>query len=140
MTINTKVRYGMRAMIDIAKAENPGGVLQKDIAINQSISVKYLDPIIASLKAKGLIANSKGKGSGYRLTRPADKITALDIYTAFEPITVVDCIDSAEFCNRSCECCSRTYWKEFRDSIIKTLSEKNLSQIINCNNSIITAI
>jgi Rrf2 family protein len=130
MKINTKIRYGMRAMIDIAKAENPGGVLQKDIAINQSISVKYLDPIIASLKAKGLIANSKGKGSGYRLTRPADKITILDIYTAFEPISILDCIDNAEFCSRSCDCCSRDYWTEFRGDIIKLLSKKNLAQVI----------
>lgn len=131
MKINTKIRYGMRAMIDIAKSDNPGGVLQKDIAVNQNISVKYLDSIIASLKTKGLITTSKGKGSGYRLTRPAEQISALDIYTAFEPITIVECIDNSGFCDRSCECCSRKYWNEFRDTIIKSLSEKNLYQIIN---------
>ncbi len=134
MKLNTKIRYGMRAMIDIAKSDNPGGILQKDIAVNQNISVKYLDSIISSLKAKGLITTSKGKGSGYRLTRPAEKITVLDIYTAFEPVTVVECIDNCEYCKRSYDCCSRKYWNEFRDNIIKILSEKNLYQIISCNN------
>jgi Rrf2 family protein len=134
MKINTKIRYGMRAMIDIASSRNPEGVLQKDIAIHQDISLKYLDSIIAALKLKGLIANSKGKGSGYKLTRDPGEITVWDIYTAFEPTIIVDCIENKEFCNRSCNCKSRDYWIEFKQDLIELLSKKSLSQIIFNNN------
>ncbi len=131
MKINTKIRYGMRAMIDIATSSNPDGVLQKDIAVNQDISLKYLDSIIASLKLKGLIANAKGKGSGYKLTRTPDEITVWDIYTAFEPTIIVDCIENRAFCDRSCDCLSRDYWIEFKKDLIDLLSKKKLSQILN---------
>ncbi|PKP06744.1 MAG: Rrf2 family transcriptional regulator [Bacteroidetes bacterium HGW-Bacteroidetes-5] len=134
MKINTKIRYGMRAMIDIANSQNPEGVLQKDIALHQDISLKYLDSIIAALKLKGLIANSKGKGSGYKLTRDPNEITVWDIYTAFEPTIIVDCIENKEFCNRSCDCKSRDYWIEFKKDLIELLSKKRLSQIIFDNN------
>ena len=42
MKINTKIRYGLRTMIEIANAQDDNGVLQKDIAKNQNISLKYL--------------------------------------------------------------------------------------------------
>ena len=124
----------MRAMIDIASSQNPEGVLQKDISLHQDISLKYLDSIIAALKLKGLIANSKGKGSGYKLTRDPNEITVWDIYTAFEPTIIVDCIENKEFCNRSCDCKSRDYWIEFKKDLIELLSKKRLSQIIFDNN------
>lgn len=64
MKVNTKIRYGLRAMLELGLNENKKnytGLLQKDIAENQKLSVKYLDPIINSLKAKGLIKNAVGK-------------------------------------------------------------------------------
>lgn len=118
-------------MIEIASSNEPIGMLQKDIAQKQNISLKYLDPIIGSLKLKGLIANSKGKGSGYMLTRPANEITMLDIYTAFEQVVIVDCINNLGYCERSShDCKARCYWTEFGVDFKKLLSDKTLDQII----------
>ena len=131
MRVNSKIRYGLRTMIEIASSTNPKGMLQKDIAKNQNISLKYLDPIILALKMKNLIINSKGKGSGYRLTRPAEQITMLDIYTAFEQITVIECINNLDFCDRSQhDCKGRNFWNEFKVDFEAILSKKNLEQII----------
>jgi len=118
-------------MIEIATTTDPNGVLQKDIAKSQHISLKYLDPIISALKLKGLIANSRGKGSGYRLTHEPKDITMLDIYTAFEQIVVIECINNLSYCDRSLhDCKGRNYWHEFHDDFIKMLEKKNLEQII----------
>ena len=118
-------------MIEIASSTDSSGMLQKDIAKNQHISLKYLDPIISALKLKGLIANSKGRGSGYRLTRPTEEITMYEIYTAFEQITVIECINNCGFCERSIhDCKAKNYWSEFRADFIQLLQKKNLQQII----------
>jgi len=131
MRVNTKIRYGLRTMIEIASSTEPNGMLQKDIAKNQNISLKYLDPIIASLKLKGLIINSRGKGSGYKLTRPAEKITMLEIYTAFEQIVVIECINNLSFCDRSLhDCKGRNFWNEFKVDFEAILEKKNLAQIV----------
>lgn len=131
MNVNTKIRYGLRTMIEIASSTESSGMLQKDIAKNQHISLKYLDPIISALKLKGVIANSKGRGSGYRLTRPAEEITMYEIYTAFEQITVIECINNCGFCERSIhDCKAKNYWSEFRADFIQLLQKKNLQQII----------
>ncbi len=142
MRVNSKIRYGLRTMIEIASSTNPSGMLQKDIAKNQNISLKYLDSIILALKMKGLIINSKGKGSGYRLTRTPENITMLDIYTAFEQITIIECINNRDFCDRSMHNCKgRNYWHEFKLDFEGILAKKNLAQIMEdtyyeCNESV----
>ena len=37
MKINTKVRYGLRTLIELALHDSEGGMLQREIAINQII-------------------------------------------------------------------------------------------------------
>jgi Rrf2 family protein len=131
MRVNSKIRYGLRTIIEIASSTDPNGVLQKDIAKSQHISLKYLDPIISSLKLKGLISNSKGRGSGYKLTRDPKDITMLDIYTAFEQIVVIECINNLSFCDRSLhDCKGRNFWQEFKIDFEALLANKNLEQII----------
>lgn len=118
-------------MIEIACCHDPEGILQKDIAKKQNISVKYLDCIICALKLKGLITNVKGRGSGYMLSRPPAEITMLDIYTAFEPVLVVQCVASDWYCERSSHCCkANLYWKRFHRQFTEMLSGRNLEEII----------
>jgi Rrf2 family transcriptional regulator, iron-sulfur cluster assembly transcription factor len=130
MRINTRIRYGLRTMIEIANSENSSGVLQKDIAAKQNISFKYLDSIISALKLKGLINTQKGKGSGYILSRPASEITMFDIYTAFETISVVDCLQNNTVCEISEHCMAQCYWNEFKMDFSQILKKKTLETLI----------
>ena len=85
MKMNTKVRYGLRAMIEMNTNESSSGILQKDISEIQEIPLKYLDSIISGLKNAGLIVNYSGKSSGYVITKQPAEISVYDIYRAFEP-------------------------------------------------------
>ena len=111
MKFSTKTRYGMRAMVEIAKADPKKGIFQKDISKKQKISIKYLDHIITALKTAGLIVNVKGKKSGYRLTRDASEITMLQIHTAFEPeIAVIECLSEYVTCEMEKICYTYPFW------------------------------
>ena len=62
MKFNTKTRYGVRVVLELAlNADLEGGTFQKEIAESQHVSIKYLDHIIASHKKAGLINNIGGK-------------------------------------------------------------------------------
>lgn len=130
MVINTKIRYGLRALIEIAISESPVGIYQKDIAAVQNISNKYLDPIVSALKVKGLIVNVGGKRSGYILGKPAEEITLLDIYTAFEPIIIVPCLGNTTCCDKSNKCKARLYWDNFKSEFEQILIKRTLANII----------
>jgi Rrf2 family protein len=130
MKLNTKIRYGLRTIIEMGLPENSKGMLQKDIAQNQMISEKYLDPIIAALKTAGLIINIGGKKSGYVLARPANKINLYDVYRAFEMgPCIVPCILSPKSCERSKACAAMEYWGDLNDSIKAHMKSMTLDKL-----------
>jgi Rrf2 family transcriptional regulator, iron-sulfur cluster assembly transcription factor len=125
MQLNTKVRYGLRTMMEIALQTDNKGILQKDISKNQNISEKYLDQIISSLKVKGLIMNTSGKKSGYILKKPSREISIYDIYKSFEPeLSIVHCLENPSFCEISDCCSARELW-EGLNSLNKNFLKKN---------------
>ena len=131
MKITKKVRYGLRAMIEICLNESSSGILQKDISENQEIPLKFLDAIITDLKREGLLVNYSGKRSGYILTRPASEISVYDIFRAFEPeLTLVNCMCPGNICNRVSICPAKDYWSELNNVIKNQMESTTLDQIL----------
>jgi Rrf2 family protein len=130
LKFSTKTRYGLRAMIELAKDESGEGVFQKDISKNQDISIKYLDQIIQALKIAGLITNVKGKKSGYILTRKPSEITIYDIHLAFEnDVCIIDCMGINFDCPRQDKCGAQDFWKGLNNTIIDYLKGTTLEMI-----------
>lgn len=118
-------------MLEIAMEESGAGVFQKDISERQNISVKYLDNIIASLKTAGLITTTRGKKSGYRITRKPDEIRMLDIYRAFEPeVAIVDCMNCTYICDLSGRCGAREFWEGLNKTIIQYFQSCTLDDLV----------
>jgi len=137
MKINTKVRYGLRTLIEIGLHDNKTGMLQKDIAKNQKLSEKYLDSIISSLKASGLIINVGGKKSGYVLNRLPSEITIYDIYRSFEPeLSIIHCVNKPVTCFISRVCVANEFWLDLNNMITKHLKKTTLENIIKKHNKI----
>jgi Rrf2 family protein len=130
MKINTKVRYGLRVMIEISR-NHSNGILQKKIAESQGIPLPYLDSIITSLRTSGLIVNFSGKSSGYILAKPANEITVYDVYRAFEPdLSLVYCINPISDCSRESICSTKDYWAELNDQLKQILERTVLEELV----------
>jgi Rrf2 family protein len=131
MIISTKIRYGLRALIEIAAAPESEGILQKNIALNQDISIKYLDHIIRDLKNAGLICNFKNKKSGYRLCKTTEEINVYLVYLAFEPeLCLIECFDSNSFCPRHEECSTQPVWRELNKRMVDFMQSVSLKEIM----------
>ncbi len=130
MKINTKIRYGLRTMVELALEKNRKGIFQKEISKNQDISIKYLDQIISALKASGLIQNAGGRKSGYLLTRKPEEISVYDIYKAFEPdLRVVNYPGSNSPGSREYQCAAQEFWTGLNDHIINYLESETLGNL-----------
>ncbi|HNW50946.1 MAG TPA: Rrf2 family transcriptional regulator [Prolixibacteraceae bacterium] len=130
LKFSTRTRYGLRAMVELANDANGEGIFQKDISVHQDISVKYLDHIIHSLKAAGLITSTKGKKSGYILTRKPSEISIYDIHTALEnEICVIECLSSGINCTRMDECSVQPFWKGLNQVVIEYFKNTSLEEI-----------
>ncbi len=130
MKVNTKTRYGIRAMVEIAKYNDQGGIFQKDIAKNQDISNKYLDHIISGLKIANLV-RKKDKRAGYVLTREASEITIYDINNAFEAnLCIIECFENGVTCEKEGTCEVIGFWSELNNLIINHYKSVTLQDLI----------
>lgn len=131
LKINTKTRYGLRALFEIALNGSDSGLYQKDISINQEISYKYLDQIIAELKSSGLITLVSGKKSGYRLARNPEEITIYDVYVAFNSdMAMVHCLLDGELCSRNEKCSAREFWEGLNEVIVHHMRSKTINDLL----------
>ena len=130
MKINTKTRYGVRTIIELAIDWQGKGLFQKEISKKQDISYKYLDHIIAALKAKGLIENVEGKKSGYKLTRAPEQISAYDVFTAFESeISVVEGLNKDAKPANDRSTAAQELWSDLNNKIIEYLKSVSMKEL-----------
>ncbi len=130
MQLTTKARYGTRAVLEIAKAYGTGSLKRREIASDQSIPDSYLENILVTLKAAGLIRTARGANGGYRLARRPQEITLLEVVTALEGhITPVPCLETGA-CTLIDECMIRTVWSQMYQAMETVLAGYTLQDII----------
>ena len=96
MELNTKARYAVMAMADLAKHGATAAVPLSAIAERQNLSLAYLEQIFLRLRRAGLVASARGRSGGYVLARPAGAIHIDEIMQAVEEETrLTRCLDSA---------------------------------------------
>jgi len=117
MKLSTKSRYGVRAIIEIARNYGMKPVKRKDIVSRQNIPDSYLENILVVLRDSGLINTLRGVNGGYVLKKDPSDIILLDVITALQgPLSPVDCLDNARKCCRIDTCPTRDVWQELKEA------------------------
>jgi len=131
MKLSTKVRYGTRAMIDLALNYKDSPVLLKDIARRQEISVKYLERIFTALKNAGLVKSLRGAKGGFVLNISPSRIVLDQIVEAIDgPINLVECTRDKNVCKRVKYCAARDIWYELTEVIKENLKAITLEDLV----------
>ena len=121
MMVSTKGRYALRVMIDLAEHQAEGYIPLKEIAQRQGISEKYLEIILKVLVRNQFLTGLRGKGGGYRLTRPPETYTVGSILRLTEDhFAPVACLEpGAAPCERAAGCRTLPMWRELNMMIQK---------------------
>jgi len=128
--LSTKVRYAARAMIELAARYREEPIQLNEIACEQEISVKYLEQIMAPLRAKGFVRTQKGSRGGYHLAVDPSRISLLDIVESVEgSIAPVSCVKTETHCDRLEKCITRSVWIRVSDAIKKELQAMTLAEL-----------
>ncbi len=130
MKISTRLRYGLRLLIDLAIHQNDKPVKLKDIAHRQNISLNYLRQLIMPLETAGFIRSIRGNRGGYVLDKPPSDINLWEVASVLEgPLTLVDCVENPQLCGKSNDCPTRNLWYTISTKIRDTLIDKSLDDI-----------
>ena len=132
MLVSTRGRYALRIMLELGRHEGEGCIPLPVIAENQQISEKYLESIVSVLAKARLVEGQRGKGGGYRLTRPLSECSVGEILRLTEgSLAPVSCLDGdTNACPRAGQCSTLPMWEKLDRLINGYLDSVRLSDLL----------
>lgn len=76
--------YAVRAMLALAAEDEGIRLSSRRIAERMDIPPRFLPQVMHDLAEAGLVVAHEGRAGGYRLSRPAEAISLLDVVSAVE--------------------------------------------------------
>ena len=131
MKLSTRTRYGIRAILELAKNDGNGPLQIKTIAQHQDISVKYLEQLMTILKSSGFVRSIRGSKGGYLLARAPNEIRLNEVFNCLEGLaTTVDCVRDSHYCQRTADCVTRQVWTQVQNAIKNVLQSITLQDLV----------
>ena len=79
MKLTRRSEYALLALIHLARAKGEGYVSVAAMAEAQGLPAKFLEQLLMALKRARLVKSQKGPHGGYRLARPAERISLAEV-------------------------------------------------------------
>lgn len=131
MDLNTRGRYAVMAMADLAKHQSEATVPLSDIAERQHLSLAYLEQLFLRLRRHGLVESVRGRCGGYRLAKPAADVSVGDVMAAVEERTrMTRCLDGPVGCLGEARCLTHGLWAALGQHISTFVHSVSLQDIL----------
>jgi Rrf2 family protein len=137
VTLGKHGDYAVRAALDLARHWGGEPRKAREIAASMDIPPDFLKRILSELVSQGLLASTAGSRGGYRLSRPPEDISLLDIVEPAERLLASDrCVLRGGPCDWSNVCAIHDPWCLAQKAFAETLDATNLAQLANVDRDI----
>ena len=136
MKLNTRSRYAVMALADMASFDRQNPISLRDISLRQNISLVYLEQIFSKLKKNNIVKSIRGTNGGYILAKDPEQIKLLNIFSAVdEKVKTLQCKrESKKGCNgKLTKCITHNLWDDLEMHINDFFEKKNLGDILKNN-------
>lgn len=130
MRPTSRFQYSLRALVDLTLHQGTGPVTAAAIARRQGIPVYSLEQLFNRLRRKGLVIAERGPRGGYRLNRPAARISVQEIFELFEPADRVESTRRSSVVEREGAADpARSIWQQVENAVRTTLTAATLQTL-----------
>ncbi len=133
MRLNSKSRYAVMALADMARFNVNKPISLRDISLRQGISLQFLEQIFLKLKKKNIVKSIRGSNGGYLLSKNASNLKLSEIFFAMdEKVKTIGCDKhSKKGCNgKLSKCITHNLWEELDLHINAFFENKKLEDLI----------
>lgn len=138
MKLTSRGELGLKAMLELAKAERlgEGSLSGSEIARRCKASSKFLEQVLTQLRVGGLLVSTRGRIGGYRLTRDADDIMVGEIHRLIDgPLAPAPCASvtqhqACDWCESESICELKPVWTRVRDAIAEVMDTTSLGDLV----------
>ena len=136
MSVSSKCYYALRAIYALAEHGSPEPLKIAEIAEREQIPIRFLEVILGQLKGGGFVQSRRGAEGGYRLARPADRITVGEVMRYVDgPIAPVDCVSQTrpKECEFHGDCHFFGFWGRMRQAISDVVDRTTFADLVREN-------
>ncbi len=133
--LTKRTKYGLKALVYIARQEGEDLIKSSQIAVSESLSPKFLENIMVSLRKSGILGSKKGQNGGYYLRKKPSEIEMVDVIRILEgPISLVPCVslnyyEKCDDCQDEQTCRVHHLMAKLRDSSLSVLQSNTLADV-----------
>jgi Rrf2 family protein len=122
--------YAVRALSLLALKGGEECLQSNEIASELGLPPQFLTKILRRLTATGLVSSQRGRSGGFRLERPSDAISLLEVVLAFEPaLSGLQCLLGQSGCADQESCPLHGPWAAVRTDLLDLLERTTLAQV-----------
>ncbi|HEY7054517.1 MAG TPA: Rrf2 family transcriptional regulator [Mycobacterium sp.] len=130
MRMSAKAEYAVRAMVELATADDGDLVTTEELAAAQGIPPQFLVDILSGLRADRLVRSHRGRDGGYALARPAADISVADVLRSIDgPLASVHDIGLGDLPYSGATAALTNVWRALRASMRSVLEETSLADV-----------
>ncbi len=137
MKLSKKGEYALRTLINLGIAAEMGRALVRvsELADSEQLPVKFLEQIMQTLKEAAFVTSERGKFGGYRLAKPARKITIGAVVRLIDgPLAPIGCVSQTAYekctCPDEAHCGLRMLMLDVRNAIAGILDRYTLADVV----------
>jgi FeS assembly SUF system regulator len=118
-------------LVMTALADGPESMLSAaGLAERAGLELPTVSKVLKPLAHAGLVEAFRGSAGGYRLARPADAISLIEIVEAIEgPLGVTECSGAHSACTLESHCGVRGNWRHINQMVADALRGISLAQM-----------
>jgi len=123
--------YALRAVLYLAARQGDGLFRVSEIAADLGIPQNYLSKTLHLLARAGVLHSSRGKNGGFRLSKPASKLTLAEVVAPFNgPSGARICLLGRVACSDSDPCPAHGRWKSVSNEVSTFFRETKVSDLL----------
>lgn len=132
--ISSRSHHGLVFVTELAKETAAGKPVSiRTIAKRAHISEGYLEELVACLRNAGIVRGARGRGGGYTLAKPLDRISMGAIVRLLDgPVVFAHCQDPTAVgpCPAAAQCTSRHFFTRLKAAIDRELDATTLADFV----------
>jgi Rrf2 family protein len=131
MNVGRRVDYALRALCYLAAQDTDRVVTRTEIQNRQGVPPHFLSKILRRLVAAGVLESVPGARGGFRLGRPAERISVRQVYECIEgALSLIECVERRDaFCCFAPVCAQREVWRGAQQVLADYLDGITVRQI-----------
>jgi Rrf2 family protein len=138
MKLTSRGELALKAVLELSKVAQPPAqeLSAAEIARRSNASLKFLEQILAQLKAGGIVSSRLGARGGSQLTRPPEEIFVGEVSRLIDgPLAPAPCASitqhrTCDWCDDEATCTLKTVWTDVRDAIAHVMDGVSFGDLV----------